>query len=840
MKKTSKPGTEKTSSLWKNLTSGILDKVNIDRNSISETQNKAGDMGDTHTPISRLDLTGMNREQAKEMIGKIIDEKLEMISHIEMTELQIDQKERERQRAKAAERITERRNKRKSKGTVPTETIITEQGVYSDFKHTSVFDVLQPETFPYEEYPSAPIEGQLSLLDMIADKSSRIEEITEFAPSLEPEPDMTISQKQSDMTAPVTAASDNAYQNVQITAESEADDEILMQEIMDILEPSVKVKAMEAPEKNAIEVPGPSLEPEISRENHVNTSLDQAVDRIFVFFDRSKIKIVHLVQKLSEIIEDAVHGKILPAAVLLFSRVNGKLIPVLLRIEARLQLKSRSAAVYAALSQGEKRASEKMVLAVDFLDRKNDALIRGTVIIKEKLHRAVNTARDYAERHKKMLLIEFGAGVAVIAAVTMVIGSMTAYEYIYNGKVLGLVKNQDDVYKTVDIIGDKLSVQYDADIFIDKEKDIRFKKVIAFNQNVDDKEDILNRLTYMRDMKANGRGIYVNGKLAAVLESDKSAKEILDEIKDKYVKKDANIQYKKVDFAEDVTIKDVQTKLGDIETKDKALEYMLTGAVAKQIHVVQSGETFSEIAKMYGLKQSELQVSNPSVIPEKLQIGQEICLNQIVPLVTVQTTELAQYKETIPYEIKYENTGNLYKNEKTVKSKGANGEKDVVAEIVRNNGIEVSRNEISSTIISQPVSQVVMVGTKEPPPLIGTGSFIYPIRGTLTSRYGYRWGRLHAGIDLAAPIGTAIKAADGGLVTFAGYNGELGYMVAIDHGGGKVTWYGHCSKLIVKKGERVYQGQHIANVGNTGHSTGPHVHFEVHINGKTKNPLNYL
>ena len=209
---------------------------------------------------------------------------------------------------------------------------------------------------------------------------------------------------------------------------------------------------------------------------------------------------------------------------------------------------------------------------------------------------------------------------------------MTAYEYIYNGKVLGVVKNQDDVYKTIDIIGDKLSYQYDADITINKDRDIRFNKVVAFNLDLDDREDILNRLTYMRDMKANGHGIYIDGKLVAVLESDKTAKEILDTIKTTYVKQDINIEYKKVGFAENVTIKDVETKLGNIETREKALEYMLTGAVEKKIHTVQSGETFSEIAKMYGLKQSELKVSNPDVIPEKLSIGQEICLNQIVPL----------------------------------------------------------------------------------------------------------------------------------------------------------------------------------------------------------------
>ena len=99
MKDTRRPGREKVNGLWKNLIAGILNKVNKNNYNISNNHKNAfGDMGDTHTPVSRLDLTGMNREQAKELIGKIIDEKLEMISQIELTELKIDYKERERQR----------------------------------------------------------------------------------------------------------------------------------------------------------------------------------------------------------------------------------------------------------------------------------------------------------------------------------------------------------------------------------------------------------------------------------------------------------------------------------------------------------------------------------------------------------------------------------------------------------------------------------------------------------------------------------------------------------------------------------------------------------------------
>lgn len=441
---------------------------------------------------------------------------------------------------------------------------------------------------------------------------------------------------------------------------------------------------------------------------------------------------------------------------------------------------------------------------------------------------------------KKKHLVSLGTGVAIFAAITLMIGNATAYEYIYNGKVLGIAKSQEDVYKIVDVIGDKLSYQYDAEIFIDNEKDIRFNKVIAFNQEIDNKEDILNRLTYMRDMKANGYGIFVDGKLTSVLESEKVAKDVLQEVKNTYTTNDSDIEFKEVGFEENVKIKDVETKLGTIKKKDQAIEHLMTGAIEKKIHVVQQGETFSEISNKYGIKQSELQNSNQDIISEKIQIGQEITLNKIVPLVTVKTVEVAQYKETIPYEIAYENTSKLYKNEQTVKSTGTDGEKDVVVEILRHNGIEVSRNEIESTILAEPAPQVVLVGTKEPPPLIGTGNLTYPIRGRLSSGYGMRWGRLHSGIDLAAPTGTKIKASDGGKVIFAGYNGSLGYTVKIDHGGGKVTLYGHCSKMHVKVGDRVYQGQHIANVGNTGRSTGPHVHFEVQVNGQAKNPLNYL
>ena len=121
-------------------------------------------------------------------------------------------------------------------------------------------------------------------------------------------------------------------------------------------------------------------------------------------------------------------------------------------------------------------------------------------------------------------------------------------------------------------------------------------------------------------------------------------------------------------------------------------------------------------------------------------------------------------------------------------------------------------------------------------------SLIRPVSGTVTSRFGSRWGSTHKGIDIGAPKGTPIKAAAGGTVTVAqyGYSGGYGNYVIISHGNGIQTVYGHCNTLNVKVGQKVSQGEVIATVGNTGRSTGNHLHLEIRINGVAQNPQNYL
>ena len=119
--------------------------------------------------------------------------------------------------------------------------------------------------------------------------------------------------------------------------------------------------------------------------------------------------------------------------------------------------------------------------------------------------------------------------------------------------------------------------------------------------------------------------------------------------------------------------------------------------------------------------------------------------------------------------------------------------------------------------------------------------YIWPARGTLTSGYGWRWGRMHQGIDIAAPTGTPIMAAAPGVISFAGWNSGYGYLVEIKHPDESLTLYAHNSQILVQEGQAVAQGELIAKMGSTGRSTGPHLHFEIHPSGNgAVNPIAYL
>lgn len=123
-----------------------------------------------------------------------------------------------------------------------------------------------------------------------------------------------------------------------------------------------------------------------------------------------------------------------------------------------------------------------------------------------------------------------------------------------------------------------------------------------------------------------------------------------------------------------------------------------------------------------------------------------------------------------------------------------------------------------------------------------SSGWIWPTRGMFTSGYGWRWGRIHKGIDIANNVGTTVVAAKQGVVTFAGWHdGGYGYLVTLQHEDGSSSYYAHNSRLLVQSGQQVSQGQPISQMGSTGRSTGPHLHFEIHPPGRgAANPLQFL
>ncbi|MBO9534915.1 MAG: peptidoglycan DD-metalloendopeptidase family protein [Solirubrobacteraceae bacterium] len=140
------------------------------------------------------------------------------------------------------------------------------------------------------------------------------------------------------------------------------------------------------------------------------------------------------------------------------------------------------------------------------------------------------------------------------------------------------------------------------------------------------------------------------------------------------------------------------------------------------------------------------------------------------------------------------------------------------------------------------ISGILSGSAGDAPVKRGNGRFVWPVQGTLTSPFceSRSWESCHPGIDIAVPTGTPVHAADSGRVAIAGWVGGYGNYICIQHTAALSTCYGHNSKLLVSVGQTVSQGQTIAASGSTGHSTGPHVHFEVRLNGAVQNPMNYL
>jgi len=247
------------------------------------------------------------------------------------------------------------------------------------------------------------------------------------------------------------------------------------------------------------------------------------------------------------------------------------------------------------------------------------------------------------------------------------------------------------------------------------------------------------------------------------------------------------------------------------EYKDQSVD-ILTYTVTK-------GDNLYSIAEAFGVSISTISANNKISNPHLIHPGQELVFPQV--------------------------SGLLY----TVK------EGDELEEIAKKYKVDAETIWFANALESQALeadTQLVLPGAKLPtppkPPMVASRSgsvslanismpgFIWPLVGRISSGFGMRGSRFHAGIDITGKTGKPIVAAASGRVVSCGWRGSYGYMVQVEHNSGVATLYAHASKILVRKGDWVEKGQTIAHVGSTGYSTGPHLHFEVRVNGKQVNP----
>lgn len=238
------------------------------------------------------------------------------------------------------------------------------------------------------------------------------------------------------------------------------------------------------------------------------------------------------------------------------------------------------------------------------------------------------------------------------------------------------------------------------------------------------------------------------------------------------------------------------------------------GGQSPTTHVVTKGETLSGIAAKYKMTVQQISALNGITNPNMIRPGQTLLLAEKPPEPRKHTVKSGENLSFIAAHYGV-----------------------AVSAIVQINQLaDVNRLKVGQVLEIPPAEKATLASRSA----ISAAGMIWPVIGQISSYFGPRWGTQHTGLDIAAPTGTDIKAVRAGRVELAGWWGGYGNCVIIDHGDGLKTLYAHASRLLVKRGDRVIQGQVIAKVGSTGNSTGPHVHFEVRVNDKFMDPLKYM
>jgi len=305
---------------------------------------------------------------------------------------------------------------------------------------------------------------------------------------------------------------------------------------------------------------------------------------------------------------------------------------------------------------------------------------------------------------------------------------------------------------------------------------------------------------------------------------------------------DYKLGIKSMGFSEEIEIVEAYLPSGQLKTVEQAVNELIMEQEQQQIYEVASGDTLSEIAiKLDIPMQTIVDMNGLDSVNATLHIGQELIITVPEPELSVTRQEVNYYEEIYNAPVQYIDIDTWYTTQTEVIQQPSAGFRKIVAQENFVNNEKVSQEILKEELVLEAVPKIVKRGTKTPP------TYIKPLSGgRKSSAFGPRKAptkgasTYHKGLDWATPTGTPIVASCGGTVAKAGWGGGYGYVVYINHEDGRQTRYAHLSKVQVKVGQKVKQGQQIALSGNTGITSGPHLHFEILIGGKQVNPEKYL
>ena len=466
----------------------------------------------------------------------------------------------------------------------------------------------------------------------------------------------------------------------------------------------------------------------------------------------------------------------------------------------------------------------------------------GSLLQERILGRRKRTVNRGSRKRRRMHPAVFLGGACAAAAVIIFCSNYTVGTTVtYDGEVIASVASQSAAEAAQKSL-EKVTTRTLGETYTIDSSLIQYSSGLLRRKDVVDKDVLEEDLSEEIGLVTSAYCLYVDGEFIGATPYEGALEELLEQLQ----KAATNEDTISCTFAEDVEIKQEYVPTSEIMNLGYLAETLYSTKTAEVTYEVKKGDTWSEIAQDHGLTSKELLALNPGYNIDKLQIGEVLTLSASVPYLTMTVVQRERYVEDVMYDIEYTDSANLYKGDYKITSAGQYGAADVVATVTYVNGEETERTVLSSVMLKEPVTEQRLQGTKERPTWLPTGTFRWPVTGRITSYFGGRkspggiGSTNHKGIDIAAPKGTPVYAADGGTVTYAGWMSGYGYLVRINHGNGYETYYGHNSSLTVSVGQHVYKGQQIARVGSTGNSTGNHCHFEVRYNGVAKNPLNYL